>query len=143
VASQLHERLRQLTSEHGGTNNNVALKRVADMRAEALRSTILEVRTAGFVSGKAIAGELNARALPTAAGSKWHPTTVTRLLKAQSSLEQQAPTLGPFFCPWNRFSPRLAGRVVGSRPHRLLLGDERLIEAIGQFLCAPRQIDDG
>jgi hypothetical protein len=42
------------------------------MRAEALRSTILEVRTAGFVSGKAIARELNARGIPTAAGSKWH-----------------------------------------------------------------------
>jgi hypothetical protein len=85
---RLLTRLRQLTSKHGGTNNNLALKRVADMRAEALRSTILEVRTAGFVSGKAIARELNARAIPTAAGSKWHPTTVTRLLKRLARLDR-------------------------------------------------------
>ena len=80
--------LRQLTSKHGGTNNNLALKRVADMRAEALRSTILEVRTAGFVSGKAIARELNARGIPTAGASKWHPTTVTRLLKRLARLDR-------------------------------------------------------
>ena len=85
---RLLTRLRQLTSKHGGTNNNLALKRVADMRAEALRSTILEVRTAGFVSGKAIARELNARGIPTAGGSKWHPTTVTRLLRRLDRLER-------------------------------------------------------
>ena len=85
---RLLTRLRQLTSKHGGTNNNLALKRVADMRAEALRSTILEVRTAGFVSGKAIAQELNARGIPTTAGSKWHPTTVTRLLRRLDRLDR-------------------------------------------------------
>jgi hypothetical protein len=86
--SRLLTRLRQFTPKHGGTNKNLALKRVADMRAEALRSTILEVRTPGFVSGKGIARELNARAIPTAAGSKWHPTTVTRLLKRLARLDR-------------------------------------------------------
>ena len=84
---RLLTRLRQLMSKHGGTDNSLAVKRVADMRAEALRSTILEIRTAGFVSGKAIARELNARGMPTAAGSKWHPTTVTRLLERLERLE--------------------------------------------------------
>jgi hypothetical protein len=85
---RLLTRLRQLTSAHCGTNNNLALKRIADMRAEALHSTILEVRTEGFVSGKAIARELNARGIPTAAGSKWHPTTVTRLLRRLDRLDR-------------------------------------------------------
>ena len=85
---RLLTRLRQLTSAHGGANNNLALKRVADMRAEALRSTILEVRTAGFASGRAIAQELNARGIPTAAGSKWYPTTVTRLLRRLDRLDR-------------------------------------------------------
>ena len=75
------------TPGNGMVNNGKANKQAADMRAEALRSTILEVRTAGFVSGKAIARELNARAIPTAAGSKWHPTTVTRLLKRLARLD--------------------------------------------------------
>ena len=84
---RLLTRLRQLTSKHGGTNNSLALKRVADMRAEALRSTILEVRTAGFVSVKAIARELNGRGIPTPRGGKWHLTTVTRLLQRLEKLD--------------------------------------------------------
>ena len=39
--------------------------------------------------------------------------TAAALGEARSSLEQQTPPLGPFFCPWNRFSPRLVG--VGLR----------------------------
>ena len=85
---RLLTRLRQLTSKHGGTNNSLALKRVADMRAEALRSTILEVRTAGFVSVKAIARELNGRGIPTPRGGKWHLTTVTRLLQRLEKLDR-------------------------------------------------------
>ena len=84
---RLLTRLRQLTSKHGGTDNSLAVKRVADLRAEALRPTIYNLRKAGFVSGKAIARELNARGIPTAAGSKWHPTTATRLLKRLARLD--------------------------------------------------------
>jgi hypothetical protein len=85
---RLLTRLRQLTSAHGGTNNNLALKRVADVRAEPYSPTIRRLRKAGFVSGKAIAQELNARGIPTAGGSKWHPTTVTRLLRRLDRLDR-------------------------------------------------------
>ena len=84
---RLLTRLRQLTSTNGGTNNLV-LKRVADVRAEPYSPTIRRLRKAGFVSGKAIAQELNARGIPTAGGSKWHPTTVTRLLERLDRLDR-------------------------------------------------------
>jgi len=67
-------------------------KHAADVRAEGLRSTILELRTAGFVSNKAIARELNAREIPTARGGKWHTTSVGRLLHRLERLEQTAQT---------------------------------------------------
>jgi Recombinase len=73
-------RLRRLTSVHDGTNNNLAFKPVADLRAEALGPTIGELRKAGFVSVKAIAQVLNKRRIPTPRGGKWHHTTVVRLL---------------------------------------------------------------
>ena len=73
-------RLRRLTSAHDGTNNNLAFKPVADLRAEALGPTIGKLRKAGFVSVKAIAQELNKRGIPTPRGGKWHHTTVVRLL---------------------------------------------------------------
>jgi hypothetical protein len=81
-------RLRQLTSKHGGTDNNLAWKRVADLRAEALRPTIYNLRKAGFVSISAIARELNERGIPTARGGKWHMTTVTRLLERLDRLDR-------------------------------------------------------
>jgi hypothetical protein len=83
---RLLTRLRQLTSAHGGTNN-LTLKRVADVRAAPYSPTVRKLRKAGFVSGNAIARELNARGIPTAGGSKWHPTTVTRLLERLERLE--------------------------------------------------------
>jgi Recombinase len=81
-------RLRQLTSEHGGINDDLATKRVADVRAEALRPTIRKLRKAGFVSIKAIARELNDRRIPTARGGKWRLTTVTRLLQRLEKLDR-------------------------------------------------------
>ena len=85
---RLLTRLRQLTSKHGRTDNSLAVKRVADLRAEALRPTIYNLRKAGFVSISAIARELNERAIPTAAGGEWHLTTVTRLLQRLDGLER-------------------------------------------------------
>jgi hypothetical protein len=81
-------RLRQLTSKHGGTDNNLAWKRVADLRAEALRPTIYNLRKAGFVSISAIARELNKRGIPTPRGGKWHMTIVTRLLERLDRLDR-------------------------------------------------------
>ena len=69
-----------LMSQRGGTNSELTSKRVADLRAEALRPTIRKLRKAGFVSITAIARELNERGVPTARGGKWRLTTVTRLL---------------------------------------------------------------
>jgi hypothetical protein len=85
---RLLARLRQLTLRHGRINDDLAMKRAADVRAEPYSPTIRRLRKAGFVSGKAIAQELNARGIPTAGGSKWHPTTVTRLLRRLDRLDR-------------------------------------------------------
>jgi hypothetical protein len=81
-------RLDLLTSGQDGIDNGLTSKRAVDVRAEALGPTIRRLRKAGFVSGKAIAQELNARGIPTAGGSKWHPTTVTRLLRRLDRLDR-------------------------------------------------------
>jgi hypothetical protein len=86
---RLLTRLLQLTSKHGGTNNNLAFKRVADVQAEAYRPTICRLRKAGFVSAKATARELNKQGIPTPRGSKWHPTTVSRLLQRLERLDRR------------------------------------------------------
>jgi Recombinase len=70
-------RLDLLTSGHDGIDNGLTSKRVADVRAEALRPTIRKLRKAGFVSISAIARELNKRGIPTPRGGKWHMTMVT------------------------------------------------------------------
>ena len=77
-----------LISERGGINNGLASKRVADVRAEALRPTIRKLRKAGFVSIMAITRELNERGIPTARGGKWRLTTVTRLLQRLERLDR-------------------------------------------------------
>jgi hypothetical protein len=61
---------------HGGLSG----KRAADSRALALVPTIRELRAAGFVSRRALAGDLNRRGIPTARGGSWHYTTVVRML---------------------------------------------------------------
>ena len=52
-------RLGLITSGQG--NNGLAIRQIADARAEALGPTIRELRKAGFVSSLAIARELNER----------------------------------------------------------------------------------
>jgi hypothetical protein len=80
-------RLDLLMSERG-INSEMASKRVADVRAEALRPTIRKLRKAGFVSIMAITRELNERGIPTARGGKWRLTTVTRLLQRLERLDR-------------------------------------------------------
>jgi hypothetical protein len=58
----------------------LAIKQAADARAKALAPTIRELRTAGFVSIKAITHELNLLQIPAAQGGKWHRTSVDRPL---------------------------------------------------------------
>ena len=81
-------RLRQLSSERGGINNDLAIKRVADVRAETFGPIIRRLQSAGIVSITAIARELNERGIPTARGGKWRLTTVTRLLQRLERLDR-------------------------------------------------------
>jgi len=87
AVTRMLTRLDLLMSQRGGTNSELTSKRVADLRAEALRPTIRKLRKAGFVSITAIARELNERGVPTARGGKWRLTTVTRLLERLERLE--------------------------------------------------------
>jgi hypothetical protein len=64
-----------------GLSGSQIIKRRAELHAAAYASTIQELRSAGFVSRRALAGELNRRAIPTARGGRWHYTTVVRMLK--------------------------------------------------------------
>jgi hypothetical protein len=106
---RLLTRLRQLTSAHGGTNN-LALKRVADVRAEPYSPTIRRLRKAGFVSGNAIARELNARGITNGRGQQMAPqpplpdcwSALTGSIVARAA----NVAAGAVFCPWNRISPR-------------------------------------
>ena len=88
-------RLDLLISERGGTNSELASKRVADVQAEALRPTIRKLRKAGIVSIKAIARELNERRIPTAKGCKWHINTTLRLLHRLERLEHSSAPCRP------------------------------------------------
>jgi hypothetical protein len=82
-------RLGLLTSGTGSRiNNGQAGKRDADAQARALASTVRELRAKGLDTFGAIAREFNAREIPTAAGSKWHPTTVARLLERLDRLDR-------------------------------------------------------
>jgi hypothetical protein len=71
----------------GDGDKRLALKRAADVRADALAPTIRSLRKAGFVYIKAIARELNKRKVPTPLGGKWHRTSVRRLLRRLERLE--------------------------------------------------------
>ena len=79
---RLLTRLGLLTSGKGGRiNNGRASKQGADARAKALASTIRALQAKGLVSFSAIARELNEQEIPTALGGKWHPASVSRLLR--------------------------------------------------------------
>ena len=81
-------RLGLITVGKGRTNTRLAVKQAADVRAEALAATIRKLRKAGFVSVSGIARELNERQVPPARGSKWHRSTVRRLLQRLDRLDR-------------------------------------------------------
>lgn len=60
----------------------------ADAFAIEVRPHVDAARDAGHTSVRAIAGELNRKEIRTAAGGKWHPTTVQRLLERIEALGQ-------------------------------------------------------
>lgn len=80
-----------------GTNNlpdydtshiaRAARTATANARAEDLRDIVTEIREQGATSLRAIAGELNARRIPTSRNKQWQATSVRRLL---TRLEQGA-----------------------------------------------------
>jgi beta-phosphoglucomutase-like phosphatase (HAD superfamily) len=80
--------LKRLDELAGNDATGLALKRPADVRAEALGLTIHKLQKAGFVSIKAIVRELNEREIPTATGGKWHRTSVRRLLQRLERLDR-------------------------------------------------------
>ena len=80
--------LKRLNELAGNDAKGLALKRPADVRAEALAPTIRSLRKAGFVSIKAITRELNEREIPMAWGGKWHRTSVRRLLQRLERLDR-------------------------------------------------------
>jgi hypothetical protein len=88
TVTRMLTRLSLLTSGKGGINNELATKRVADVRAKAFGPIIRKLRNAGIVSIQAIARELNERGIPTPRGGKWHLTTVTRLLERLDRLDR-------------------------------------------------------
>lgn len=64
--------------------NDAALKatrEIADARAEALRTTVLQLRSVGKVTLGEIATELNARGILTARRAVWHRSSVSNLLR--------------------------------------------------------------
>jgi DNA invertase Pin-like site-specific DNA recombinase len=50
-------------------------------RAQNLRAIIEDVKAAGITSVRAIADELNHRAILTPRGGQWHATSVVRMLE--------------------------------------------------------------
>jgi DNA invertase Pin-like site-specific DNA recombinase len=58
-----------------------AIKTRAQEHALTLRAIVADVKAAGITSVRAIADELNRRAILTPRGGRWHPTSVVRLLK--------------------------------------------------------------
>jgi hypothetical protein len=86
-------RLGLLTFGKGGRiNNGLASKQAANARAEARASTIRALQAAGLVSSSAMARELNAREIATPLGGKWHPSSVSRLLRRLERLEPSSRT---------------------------------------------------
>ena len=55
-------------------------KAAADAHAATLAPLIRELRADGITTVRAVAAELNRRAVPTPRGGAWHPTSVARLL---------------------------------------------------------------
>ena len=58
-----------------------AIKAHAQDRAQNLRAIVADVRSSGITSVRAIADELNGRAILTPRGGQWHATSVVRLLE--------------------------------------------------------------
>jgi hypothetical protein len=74
----------------GRIGTGAASRQAALVRAQTLAPLIRQIQSAGTLTPKAIAMELNARGIRASRGGKWHPTTVSRLLS-----RLQRPAAGP------------------------------------------------
>jgi len=73
---------RALRGKQVGNKEAVAvIKAHAQERAQNLRAIIADVKAAGITSVRAIADELNRRAILTPRGGQWHATSVVPLLE--------------------------------------------------------------
>jgi hypothetical protein len=66
---------------YGAPGSGAASRRAATVRVKALVPTIRDTLSAGIVTLKAIASELNARGVSAPRGCKWYRTSVHRLLQ--------------------------------------------------------------
>jgi DNA invertase Pin-like site-specific DNA recombinase len=86
---------RSLRGKQTGNRQAVALvKTNATLRASNLRGIIDDLRGRGVNSVRALASELNIRAVLTPRGGAWHPTSVARLLarlNAHVDLSERVP----------------------------------------------------
>lgn len=89
-----HRRVKRLGNPYGAAalrraakGNAAAVARVslnADQRAKDLAPVIAAIRSEGASTLEAIAAELNGRDMVTARGGRWHPSSVSNLLKRLS-----------------------------------------------------------
>ena len=77
---------REISSHRGGIHGSLAGKRAIDARSLTVASTIRKLMAAGFISQRALADELNRRGISTAAGGRWHRTTVMRMITRLSQI---------------------------------------------------------
>jgi DNA invertase Pin-like site-specific DNA recombinase len=73
---------RALKGKQVGNKEALAMiKARAQERAQNLRAIVADVRSSGITSVRAIADELNRRAILTPRGGQWHATSIVRLLE--------------------------------------------------------------
>jgi hypothetical protein len=110
TVERMLKRLGQLTWGVGARiNNGQAKKHSADGRAKVLAPTIAKLQKAGFVSISAIMRELRKQRDSNRPRWQMAPDGREATAAAPGKAKASAPQLGPFFCPWNRFSPRPVG----------------------------------
>tara|TARA_R110000772_G_scaffold32739_3_gene79901 strand:+ start:2217 stop:2447 length:231 start_codon:yes stop_codon:yes gene_type:complete len=62
------------------TKGNKAIRLKANSHAENVSAIIAQIKASGAETYQQIATALNARGIPTARNSDWHPETVRRIL---------------------------------------------------------------
>lgn len=73
--------------KYGNAAGVLAIQKKTTHNAELLRETIGNIQSLGILSANAIANELNRRHIATPRGKKWYPSSVQRLIRLQSNME--------------------------------------------------------